>query len=124
MGLYSGRESYAAISVQASPGTPVAPDVYIPYTDIDWNSKPDRSYETEHRANTDKNHTPITPSVTTEGSITFPAYPAGGLEHAFYGVFGSYPEQQHSRTNYRNTRQHQQLGLHQWKLPHRNRCEL
>lgn len=90
MTLYSGRQSYAAISVQASPATPVAPDVFIPYTGLDWDSKPDRSYETEHRANTDKNHPPITSSVTTEGSISFPAYPAGGLEHAFYGIFGSY----------------------------------
>ena len=97
-GLYSGREGYAAISVQASPGTPAAPDVFIPYTDIDWNSKPDRSYETEHRANTDKNHPPITPSITTEGSITFPAYPAGGLEHAFYGIFGTYTSTQYSAT--------------------------
>ena len=90
MTLYSGRQGYAAISVQTSPTTPVQPDVFIPYTSLSWDSAPDRSYETEHRANTDKNHAPITSSVTTEGSITFPAYPAGGLEHAFYGVFGSY----------------------------------
>jgi len=98
MTLLSGRQSYAAKSVQASPATPVAPDVYIPYTGLDWDSNPDRSYETEHRANTDKNHAPITPSVTTEGNITFPAYPAGGLEHAFYGIFGSYTSTQYSST--------------------------
>jgi len=98
MTLYSGRQAYAAISVQASPATPATPDVFIPYTGLDWDSAPDRSYETEHRANTDKNHTPITSSVTTEGSITFPAYPGGGLEHAIYGVFGAYTSTQYDST--------------------------
>lgn len=90
MTLYSGRQGYAAIATQASPATPVAPSVFIPYTEFSWDSKPDRSYETEHRANTDKNHPPITSSVTTEGTITFPAYPGGGLEQVLYGVFGAY----------------------------------
>lgn len=86
---YVGKQGWGGIAIEAVEGTPLDPQVFLPYEDLDGSDDLTTVTPKEHRGSMDDTFSIIRTAAENKITLKMDMFPEMGLEHLLAGAFST-----------------------------------